>query len=171
MGNDKNKKEKRQPIWYRIAFLLVLFDAIMINVAYLGALLLRFDLHFGAIPSRYYQMWVDTIPVHTIVSILIYIAFRLYQSIWRYVSVQELERVLIASVVSMGAHLLCNEVLVGRMPISYYCMGWGLELLCITAVRYSYRALRICKRQLDKSRRSLKRNDDYRCWRSSQSSH
>ena len=155
MGNDR--KEKRQPVWYRIAFLLVLFDAIAINVAYLGALLLRFDLQFGAIPSGYYQMWIDTIPVHTIVSILIYIAFRLYQSVWRYVSVQELERVLIGSVVSVGAHLLCNEMFIGRMPISYYCMGWGLELLCITAVRYSYRGLRLCKRQLDKSRRSLKR--------------
>ena len=154
---EREKSGKKQPVWYRIAFLLILFDAIVVNVAYLGALLLRFDLHFQSIPSGYYQMWIDTIPVHTLVSILIYMALRLYQSIWRYVSVQELERVLFASAISAGAHFVCNELMIGRMPISYYCMGWMLELLCITAVRYSYRGLRICKRHFDKSRRSLKR--------------
>ena len=157
MKTVKEIYEKKQPVWYRIVLLLVVFDAIAINVSYLGALLLRFDFQFQSIPSGYYQMWINSIPIHTLVSILIYTAFKLYQSIWRYVSIHELERVVFASAISVVAHLVCNEVFFGRMPISYYCMGWMLELLLVVAVRYSYRGLRICKRQFDKSRKSLKR--------------
>ena len=157
MKMEKERNEKKQPVWFRIALLLVIFDAIVVNVSYLGALLLRFDFHFQEIPSRYYHMWIESIPLHTLVSILIYTAFKLYQSVWRYVSSHELERVMFASVISVVAHFGCNEIFIGRMPISYYCMGWMLELLFAIGIRYSYRGLRICKRQLDKSRRSQKR--------------
>lgn len=157
MKADREKREVKQPVWYRIVLILGLFDGIAVNVAYFLALLLRFDFHFQSIPSVYYHMWIQSIPIHTVVSLVVYMALKLYQSIWRYVSIHELERTLIASTISMVLHLACNEVLLGRMPVSYYCMGWMLEVIFITGIRYSYRSMRIIKRHLDKSRERAKR--------------
>lgn len=157
MKIQKNKNEKRPPVWYQKIFLLILFDVIALNGAYFIALLLRFDLHFQSIPSDYYGMWIKSIPVHTLVSIGIYMALKLYQSIWRYVNVHELERTLIASTLSFALHLGYMEIFLGRMPISYYCIGWMLEFFFITGIRYSHRTVKIVKRHIDKNRERSKR--------------
>ena len=157
MKAEKERREKKQPVWYRIAVILILFDGVAVNVAYFLALLLRFDIHFQSIPASYYRIWMQSIPLHTVISIAVYMALKLYQSIWRYVSIQELERTLIASAISMVMHFVCNESLLGRMPISYYCMGWMLEVIFVSGIRYSYRSISIFIRHLDKSKVDAKR--------------
>lgn len=151
------KNEKRQLAWYRIACILVLFDAVAVNGAYFLALLLRFDFHLSSIPSQYYYMWLRSVPLHTVISIAVYRSLELYHSIWRYVSIYELIRSLAAASLSMLLHLVCNVILVGNMPLSYYCVGWMLEAFFITGIRYSYRSIRLLKRYMDKSRVTAKR--------------
>ncbi|MBQ7067100.1 MAG: polysaccharide biosynthesis protein [Lachnospiraceae bacterium] len=150
------KTERVQPVWWRIAILLTVFDAVAVNVSYFLALLLRFDFRFQAIPAQYYQVWENSILIHTVCSLLVYMFLKLYQSIWRYVSVNEMERTLLASAVSLLIYYMWNETFLGNMPVSFYMMGWIFEFISITAIRYSYRALRVAKRHLEQKNKFLK---------------
>ena len=98
--------------------MLAVFDAVAVNVSYLLALLLRFDFRFQAIPEQYNQVWENSILVHTVCSIAVYMLLKLYQSLWSYVSINEMERTLLASSVSLLIYYFLNESFLGDMPIS-----------------------------------------------------
>lgn len=154
--NRKEKAEKTKPAWYRISFILIVFDGVAVNISYLLALLLRFDFRFREIPLHYYRIWNHSLLLHAGISILVFAEMKLYQSIWSYVSICEIERTLIASMLSAALHFLGNYFFFGNMPVSYYLMGWIFEFIFITGIRYSYRALRILKRHMEKNRIPLK---------------
>lgn len=152
----KEKIEKTKPVWYRISFILLVFDGVAVNISYLLALLLRFDFQFREIPLHYYRIWNHSLLLHAGISILVFAEMKLYQSIWSYVSICEIERTLIASMLSAALHFFGNYFFFGKMPVSYYLMGWIFEFIFITGIRYSYRMLRILKRHLEKNRIPLK---------------
>ena len=75
---------------------------------------------------------------------------RLYNSIWRFASFTELERITIATIITTIIHIIgvtitLNALVRGRgytisrMPISYYIMGAIFQAILITAIRFSYR--------------------------------
>ena len=72
--------------WVRIAALLIIYDIIVINLAYGAALWLRFDLKFSMIPEEYLNAWVSTVPAYTVLSLVIFVLLKLYRSVWRFVS-------------------------------------------------------------------------------------
>ena len=131
--------------WVSIALTLGICDAIAIMVAYGSALWIRFDLRISHIPSVYYERWIKSLGLHIILSIIVYIALGLYRSLWKYVSVSEMQRTLAASGISALLHLVTVQLFFGNMPVSYYLMGWLFEFIFITGMRYSYRGARKIK--------------------------
>ena len=131
--------------WVRIAALLIIYDIIVINLAYGAALWLRFDLKFSMIPEEYLHAWVSTVPAYTVLSLVIFVLLKLYRSVWRFVSYNEMMRVAAATMFAAAVQVILMELLFTRMPVLYYIGGAMIQFLAMCGVRFSYRALRIFK--------------------------
>lgn len=125
--------------WQIRAVFLMAFDVMAINISYFVALWIRFDGVFSEIPEKYLDPYVDFIPVYTVISLVVFYIMRMYHSIWEYVSIRELLRAALGSLVVSAAHIILITVMFGRMPISYYLWGTCFQLLLLLAVRFSYR--------------------------------
>lgn len=131
--------KKRIRHWNIIAALLIVYDLLAVNGAYFGALLLRFDFRFSMIPTQYLDVWKSMIPIYSMFCLLIIWALRLYNSLWRFASYNELVRVILSSIITAVFHIIVTLVFFSRMPISYYVLGAMLQFIAIIAVRFSYR--------------------------------
>ena len=139
MSDAGSKKRKKLEHWKVIRAYLVLYDAFVVNFAYFGALWLRFDLMYSTIPSRYLSAWMHFTPFYTVIAVIVFWRLRLYNSIWRFASYNELSRVIGATIITTVLHTLGITVFFGRMPISYYLMGAIFQFIAVLGVRFSYR--------------------------------
>lgn len=130
-----------------ISLLLLFYDIITINLAYLVALWLRFDCRFSLIPEHYLETATKIIPIYTVVMLIALASMRLYRSVWRYASVPELVRVFLASVIGAVTQVVVTLSAMERMPISYYMIGWILMFAALAVSRFGYRAARMLYRE------------------------
>ncbi len=125
--------------WKIIALYLVIYDIFTINLSYFLALWLRFDTRFSQIPEDYLRSFCVFAPFYTVICIAIFWRLRLYNSIWRFASYDELIRNIIASVTTSLIHIIGITLCVKRMPISYYFIGMVLQFGFTVGIRFSYR--------------------------------
>ena len=133
--------------WQKIAIILVIYDAIMVNLSYGFALLVRFDLRYSAIPRRYLVAWLRFIPIYTIFTLIIFWWMRLYKSIWRFASFSELARIAVSCLITGVFHAVFIRAFFERMPMSYYIFGAMLQFLAVLVVRFSYRFLLLIRKK------------------------
>ena len=133
------KKKKRLEHWQIIAALLLLYDLIVVNVSYLLALYFRFDCVYSAIPKEYLEPCFRFLPIYSVACLVVFLLMRLYHSIWRFASINELMRVLAAAVITSVIHIVGISLMYGRMPISYFIIGFGLQFAAMIGIRFSYR--------------------------------
>ena len=138
-GRKLQKIRRRIEHWQIIAFYLVIYDIAAVNLSYFGALWLRFDLRFSSIPETYLSAFLKFAPFYTVFCILVFAALRLYNSLWRFASISELNRVLVATAGTTLFQMVGITVFVQRMPVSYYIFGAVLQFGMILVVRFSYR--------------------------------
>lgn len=125
----------------RVIF-LVLLDIALINLAYYLALYLRFD---GKIEVQYLKVYINNALIITLLKILVFYYFKLYRSLWRYASVEELMNVVVASVVANAGVVSLLFALQTHLPRSVYAITTMLDMMLIGGARFSYRALRRLK--------------------------
>ena len=138
-GRKLQKIRRRIEHWQIIAFYLVIYDIAAVNLSYFGALWLRFDLRFSSIPETYLGAFLRFAPFYTVFCILVFAVLRLYNSLWRFASISELNRVLVATVGTTLFQIVGITVFIQRMPVSYYIFGAVLQFGMILVVRFSYR--------------------------------
>lgn len=137
---DKQKKpKKRLEHWHIIAGLLLIFDIIAVNASYLLALFFRFDCIFSTIPEYYLEPCFRFMPIYSVVCLVVFVWMRLYNSIWRFASINELMRVLASTLITSFIHIVGITLLFRRMPVSYYMIGMGLQFTAMLGIRFSYR--------------------------------
>lgn len=132
----KNKFIKR---WMLVAFCLIIYDILAVNLSYFFVLWARFDLHISLIPYYYIRAWKNFVPVYTIFCIAVFWMQNLYQSLWRYASDSEMIRAFTASIITAVFHSVAITLLFCRMPISYYLFGAMLQFMLVIGIRFSYR--------------------------------
>ena len=135
------KRKNRFEYWHRVAAFLILYDAIVVTGSYFAALWLRFDCRFSDIPIHFFTPWLQFAPIYAAVCIVTFWKLRLYQSMWRYVSFVELERISVASLCLAVFHAVFITVFFRRMPITYYVIGAIIQFLLTVLVRFAYRFL------------------------------
>lgn len=140
MGKIQKKTIKIQH-WHIIAAMLMVYDVIVVNFAYAIALWLRFDCHFSMIDAQYFDAWVAYIPLRTILTLIIFLFTNMYRRIWRFLGIRELVPMTAAILLAGGINLAGITILLERMPISYYILGFVLEYAGVIGLRYSYRIL------------------------------
>ena len=148
--NKKNDSASRLKPFRLIDLILMAYDVCAVSVAYFFALWFRFDCRISEIPEYYLTSWFKFAPIYALVCLLIFAAFHLYKSIWKFASYVELKRILCASVILAIIHTAGITLIFRRMPISYYVIGAGIQFLMITCIRFSYRFV-----LLERSKRAM----------------
>ncbi|WP_207637216.1 polysaccharide biosynthesis protein [Eubacterium xylanophilum] len=145
----KSIEKGRMSAVYRI--FLVVLDACCVNLCAFLALFIRYELNWerflkSGIAADYTMGYVATIKeialFNTIIALAIFALFRMYNSLWRYASINEFINIMISVFLSTAAYFLLIFGTYRRLPRSYFVI-YAFLLLCFTvASRFSYRFLR-----------------------------
>lgn len=156
-NQDKERKIKKKKIehWQMIALYLMIYDVLAINFAYFFGLWLRFDLHFTNIPAEYMSAFLKFAPIYTVFTIFVFAQLRLYNSLWRFASFSELNRVIVASVITTIFNIVGMTAFIQRMPLSYYIIGAVLQFGLTLMIRFSYRYMNLERGKREKDAKPL----------------
>lgn len=154
---DKTRSTGRIKIrhWKIIAVYLLIYDVLVINASWFFGLLLRFDLRYSSIPPEYLNAYLKFAPFYTLFTVIVFYIFRLYNSLWRFASFSELNRILGATGVTTLFHVVGITAFLHRMPVSYYVVGAAAQFCLVTAIRFSYRFVILEKARRDKNLKSV----------------
>ena len=128
-------------IFNKKTLILLVFDIIIINLAYFFALFLRFDMQFNQIPLEYLNGFRNYAIFNTIITIAIYIFFKLYRMILEYASYNELIKITQAVILSVFIHVIGISLFFIRMPISYFIIGFLIQYMFTVALRFAKKML------------------------------
>jgi FlaA1/EpsC-like NDP-sugar epimerase len=142
---------------YFINSMLVVYDLFTVSLSYFLALWFRFDGEFSKIPHLYLRPYLEFIPFYAFGCILIFAGLKLYKSIWKYASVIEAFRVVIATGITGICHIIFITIFLQRMPLSYYVFGPVFQFAFVLGIRYAYRVYLILRRRYTRDTGSLKR--------------
>ena len=125
---------------------LLLLDGILIIGCMVGALWLRVDFSFANIDPIFWESVRKYMWINVGCTILINALCRLYTSLWRFASLEELKNAIIAIGLSSLLQYLGMQILDLPVPRSYIFIYVMLLSVCMIAPRFSYRFLRIAYR-------------------------
>lgn len=119
---------------------LMFIDTLLINLAVILALLLRFE---ADIPGQYIDAYISLIPYITIITLVSLYLFKLYHRMWQYASMDELFGILKSVTTSiLVLVILIYTIPLPTLPRSVYILAWLLMLILIGASRLGWRILR-----------------------------
>ena len=125
---------------------LGLLDLGVIVFAYLAPLVLRFN---GAVPANYWSNFRSFLPLVVLIHLSANYLFGLYGQMWRYASVQEARRVVLATalaaVLVIGADLMSGGP-VSTLPLSVVLLGAVFCLMGFGAIRFQSRLFGLRRR-------------------------
>jgi len=129
--------------FYKRIFLLLLIDCILINLAFILALWLRFD---GGIPNEFVGSYKELALFFSAVLLVCFYAFGLYRRLWQYASLGEL----LSIVYSVTLGILLNisisyfwmEDVIFPLPRTVFVLAWMILILFIGGSRLSWRLFR-----------------------------
>lgn len=167
MSTQQNNYEKVKAPFFTharmVQLLLLLYDIIVVNLSYFLALWFRFDCNFTrvAAESNFLHNFLCFAPAYTVIAICIFEACRMYSSIWRFVSYNELARVVFASIITTVIYIV-GMSLIGLLnipgfitspglPVSCYILGAVLQFLFVIGVRFSYRFVSLLKNRQNRA--------------------
>ncbi|MEG1877988.1 MAG: nucleoside-diphosphate sugar epimerase/dehydratase [Lachnospiraceae bacterium] len=134
-------------LWIRRAMILVILDMLIIGVSYFGALWVRFDFIYSKIPRAYIMGYLWTMPYWVCSTVIVFYCFRLYHSIWRFASVEEIRRIIYAFLILIMVYGIGIVAMEMKMPGSYYFIGGVLSFMGVTGMRFSYRIVRVYNKE------------------------
>ncbi len=122
-------------------FLLVLADALLINFSTWFALVIRYEFKASAIFASEMQAFYKFIPLHTLITLIIFAAFRLYSRLWKYANLGEAGAVVFACSISSVLHYAVSSLMGLKIPRSCYIIGGFLLILLTIISRFVIRAV------------------------------
>lgn len=128
--------------WIYKSLLLCLADILIVMGSYFMALFMRFDFQIAMIPEEYIAGYFWSMPFWIVSTIVIYYIYKLYHSIWAFVSIAEVKRIVMADLVLIPVYVIGAVFMELHMPKSYYFMGYIMSCVCCAGVRFSYRYIR-----------------------------
>ncbi len=133
-------------LFLRRLFLLIL-DVISVIMASVGALLLRFNLTFSSVPKDIFEDMWHLVPYAILISVALFIIFRLYSSLWQFVSVNELQNIVFSSVLSAVLIYGVSLITPWMLPRSFPFLYMFILMSCLGVTRFGYRLVRLTARK------------------------
>ncbi len=146
---DKSKRITQIPVNRIIA--LVMLDTISIIVSAFGALYIRYDFSFSKMELRFLKAFEHIIIPNVLFTLVIFALWKLYKSVWRYASANELINIVFATSFSTVVQIVFCYASGQKLPRGCYVLYWFLLTIMICGIRFGYRILRI----LNKKRTAL----------------
>lgn len=122
---------------------LVLMDIMCIVVTSFGALYIRYEFSFQSIDPVFLQSYENIMVPNVLMTLSFFVIWKLYKSVWRYASANELINIIMAAVCASLAQLIFCSATGNRMPRSYYVLYCFLLTTATCCIRFGYRILRI----------------------------
>lgn len=131
--------------------LLMLIDGFLISISIFLAFEFRFE---GYIPDSFKIVLIDIFALFVLTRIMFFYIFRLYDSLWRYVSIDELFSLSVAASLSSILDYILNSVFNLGVPRSILIINWLLTIMLPGGFRLSYRMYRrkVTKQSIDKDK-------------------
>lgn len=123
-------------------FWVVLLDIVAVNASYYLAIMIRFFVNFEMNPAaaeRYLPAFWSFTPCYTVLCIVSFGLWKLYGGMWIYAGLNDMNRIIGASMTTTLIQILGMLIFVVRMPITYYLIGALLQFLFVVLIRFSHR--------------------------------
>lgn len=146
--------EPRRRFRFRVASLalnlrrdvpLAIFDLAIIIPCYLVPLVLRFE---ASVKPEYWRSFLAFMPLVVLLHLLSNYLVGLYGQMWRYASVEEARRVVLAGVVGGVLVVAVGEIFSRPLPLSVVIFGAVLSLLGFGAIRFQSRLFSFRRRSV-----------------------
>ena len=137
----ENRNISKIPVHRILA--LVVMDVLSILLVSFAALYIRYDFSFQDINPLFLEHLSNLLIPNIIVSLLFFVIWKLYKSVWRYASANELVNIVGAIACASVVQFLYSTGSGNRMPRSYSPLYFFLLTLAISCIRFGYRILRI----------------------------
>lgn len=144
---NKNLFEQiREELW------VIVLDIIAVNAAYMLTFFLRYYVHANFVSAAvpFVSGYLRFAPFYTVLCLVVFAVFGLYNGMWRYASVNDMNRIIAANGVSVILLFIGTSVFTERLPVNIYAIGAGLQFLFTVIIRYAYRLFEMEKRKLSK---------------------
>lgn len=147
-GSSLNKlwNNLKKDLW------IVVLDILIVNVSYYLAVLFRFyirSFEFRPAVTTYLNAWARFAPFYTVLSIVVFVLFKLYGGMWRYAGINDMNRVIGANAVTALIQILGTVFFVCRMPVAYYLVGAVLQFFFMSMLRFGYRIFMVEKKKIN----------------------
>lgn len=141
----------------RIA-LLVIVDIFLIILSGFLSLYVRYDFSFSKMDMKYVDFEIYYLPIGLAMTLLMFVLFKLYRSVWRFASSAELLNVIGACSASILLQIAGMGLLHMRMPVSYYLMKYVFLIAGVGTLRFTYRILRMLQERRLFGEKGAKKN-------------
>ena len=137
----ENKYKSKVPLQRIIA--LVIMDIMSILLVSFAALYIRYDFSFQDIDPLFFKHCENLLIPNIIGTLIFFVIWKLYRSVWRYASANELVNIVGATACASLAQFVYCKFTDNRMPRSYSVLYFFLLTLAICCIRFGYRILRL----------------------------
>lgn len=114
-------------------------DLIIVTIVSYLALLIRFDINPASIPQYYLSSMLRLLPFSLISTIVVFIVFNLYFTLWSLASIREGLRIVGACIVVALVQIAGSVLISISLPRSYFVFFCAFLLLLEILLRFSYR--------------------------------
>ena len=128
--------------------LIILYDLMVVWVAGVLALLLRFDLSFSKIPDNFIDNMQSMLIINMCATVIIFTLNHLYSSLWAYAGVVEMQRIILAAIEAAVVEVIIASIR-GKnvsgyfLPRTYHFLYFLILLLLTAGIRFLYRTVRM----------------------------
>ncbi len=131
--------------WRVRALVLALADIFVVVFAAIASLWIRYDFSFEAMNKDFLSNAVRMLPFDIILTLVLFWCFKLYQSVWRYASANELIKIAGAVLADGVIQLAVFLIFKIAVPRSYYLFYVFILGVGTVGIRFFYRFLRILR--------------------------
>lgn len=122
---------------------MVIMDIMSILLVSFAALYIRYDFSFQDIDPLFFKHCENLMIPNIIGTLIFFVIWKLYRSVWRYASANELVNIVGATACASLAQFVYCKFTDNRMPRSYSVLYFFLLTLAICCIRFGYRILRL----------------------------
>ena len=139
--------------------LMMIYDALAVNIAYFSALVLRYYVTFEFNPDAvvFLNSFRKFAPYYGVICVAVFYVFRLYNTMWKFGGLRDLNRIILACVVTALIQILGTRIFLIQMPETYYVLGFVIQVALIVLVRFAYR-LYLLERNTAEAKRKASTN-------------
>lgn len=127
--------------------LIILYDLIVVWVAGVLALIIRFDLSFNNIPEVFMENMQRILPINMVATVVIFAINHLYTSIWAYAGIVEMQKIIVsvcgATIFEVSISIMFNRNEGYFLPRTYHILYFFILLILTAGIRFLYRTIRM----------------------------